>query len=361
MSPVPSACQPLADHVSELEQQYAAAAARASGATGAEAWASLAEAGGLLRQLDEARAELDACVTTHSAALIGTVAVIDATGGAAGPRTATLWDLTGTGPIAAEIVEIQAGAFGFAGPLPAAAAVSLAPDRSADASLTGVDFRSGPLPPGLGGPQPQLEVVIAPKLTIAAQQLRAWASTFQSTTQEIGDAGGLLGRLRATVIAPALTLTAGAVRVAATGTVTPAPGGPGALLGIPSSFPFSASITFTLGPATDPHATEVVSVALAGQNPISLELPGVQHIVGTILPLVAPFVGDQIRTSLAGWINQLVPGAIARGLALAGLPPSTQVSLRSLTVSEASITVQPVLGAAAPLLSTFQPTTLPGQ
>jgi len=361
MSPVPSACQPVADRVSALEQQYAAAAAQASAATGAQAWTSLAQAGGLLQQLDEARAELDACVKTHSAALIGTVAVIDAAGGAAAPRTATLWDLTGTGPIPAEIVEIQDGAFGFAGPLPAAAAVSLAPDRSADASLTGVDFRSGPLPQDLAGTQPQLEIVIPPKITISAQQLRGWVSTFKSPAQDLGHAGGVLGRLQATITAPALTFTAGAVRVAVTGTVTRAPGSPGALLGIPSSIPFSASIALTLAPATDPYRTDIVSVALAGQNPISLELPGVQQIVETILPLVAPFVADQIRTSLAGWINELVPGAIARGLALASLPASTQVSLRSLTVSEAGITVQPVLGAAGPLLSTFQPTTLPGQ
>ena len=361
MPPVPSACQPVADRVSELQQEYAAAGTQASAATGAEAWSALTRAGALLQRLDEARTELDACVKTHSAALIGTVAVVDAPGGAAGPRTATLWDLSGTGPIPAEIVEIQGGAFGFAGPLPAAAAVSLAPDHGADASLTGVDFRSGRLPQAVVGIQPQLELVIGPKLTISAQQLRGWASTFQSSTQDLGNAGGVLGRLRATIIAPALAFTAGAVRVAVTGTVTPAPGGPGALLGIPSSIPFSASITLSLAPATDPHGTDIVSVVLAGHNPVSLELPGVQQIVDAILPLVAPFVADQIRTSLAGWINQLVPGAIARGLALANLPPSTQVSLRSLTVGEGGITVQPVLAAAAPLLSTFQPTTLPGQ
>jgi hypothetical protein len=341
-----------------LEQQYAAASAAASAAVGAQAWTELAQAGPLLLQLDTEREELAACIKTHSAALTASVVVIDASGSQApSTQTATLWDLTSTGPVTVETVPIQAGAFGFAGPVPASAAVSLAPDSAGDPSLIGVDFRSGPLPQPLAV-TPRVEIVIAPKLTVSAQKLRGWASTFQSTPQDIG-AGGFLGRLQAVVTAPTITFTTGAVRVDLTGTVTRASGGAGAFLNLPSSMPFAAGIALSLAPGTDPYGRELVAVTLAGQNPIVLNLPGTQVIVDTILPLVTPFVGEQIRTSLSASINQLVPAAIERGLALASLPPATQLSLRSVAISEAGITIQPVLGAFGTLLSTFQPTTLP--
>jgi hypothetical protein len=356
MPPVPSACQPLADRVSELEQQYAAAAGQAAASTGAQAWTALAHAGPLLQQLDDARADLDACVKTHSAAVTATVAVIDAGGGpAVGPQSATLWDLSGSTPLAAETVVIQDGAFGFAGPLPAAAAVSLAPDRSADTSLIGVDFRSGTLPQPLTSAQPHLELVLAPPLTISARKLREWAAAFSATPQSLGNVGAIVGSVSALLTTPALTVAPGVVRVDLTGTVSRAGGG---LLGLPATLPFAASVALTITPATDPSATELVAVALAGQNPITLSVPGVDPIVQTILPLLTPFVGDAIRTSVAVWINQLAPAAIARSLALPSLPEGTQLSLTRITVDETGITVQPVLGALGPSLSTFQPTPL---
>ena len=358
MPPVPTACQALADQVLALEQQYAAASALASAAVGAPAWTELAHAGPLLLQLDQARAELDACVKTHAAALTADVIVIDATGGAApATQTATLWDLTTPGPVTIETVPIQGGTIGFAGPLPASAAVSLAPDRSADPSLSGVDFRSGLIPQPLTG-TPRVEIVIAPKLKVTAQALRAWASTFQPAPQDIG-AGGFLGRLQAVVTAPTMTFTTGTVRIDVTGTVTRAPGGPAGVFGVPSTIPFAASIGFSLSPSGDPRGGDLVSVTLAGQDPIVVNLPGSAVYVEPILPLVTPFVGEQIRSSLSASINQVVPSAIRRGLAVAALPPSTQLSLRSLSIDETGITIQPVLGAVGTALSTFQPTTLP--
>ena len=200
MPPGPPPCQGIADLVLQLEQQYREAAARASAAIGVEAWTELAQAGALLQQLDRARAELSACVKAYSTGLTGRLVAIGASGGfAPGSQSATLWDLTGAGPVPVERVEIDSGEFGFAGPLPASAAVSLAASLVDQPFLPGVDFRSGLLPEPQSQPM-QIEIVVAPRLTLSAQTLREWASTYQSTPQEI-DAGGYLGPLQAVIAA----------------------------------------------------------------------------------------------------------------------------------------------------------------
>ena len=356
MPPGPPPCQGIADRVLQLEQQYREAAARASAAIGVEAWTELAQAGALLQQLDRARAELSACVKAYSTGLTGRLVAIGASGGfAPGSQSATLWDLTGAGPVPVERVEIDSGEFGFAGPLPASAAVSLAASLVDQPFLPGVDFRSGLLPEPQSQPM-QIEIVVAPRLTLSAQTLREWASTYQSTPQEI-DAGGYLGPLQAVIAALALTFTSEAVQVDVTGTVTRASEGPLALL-VPPSMPFAATIRFSLAAATDPRGTELIAVALAGQNAIVVDLPGLQTVGEAILPLLTPFVADQVRASLSASINRIVSAAIARGFALESLPPTVQLSLRSLTIAEHGITIEPVVGAVGTTLSTFQPTTL---
>jgi hypothetical protein len=174
--PVPSACQPLADRVATLELQYAALAVQAAGEVGAPAWVDLGQLGAIRLQLVGARAALAECVQTHSAALTGTVAVIEASGGppAVGAQMVTLWDLTSSGPVVREQAQVQSGAFGFQGPLPARAAVTVQTGAGSDTDITGVDFRSGELAGQLAGQTPRIELVVGPKLTLPAPLIQAW-------------------------------------------------------------------------------------------------------------------------------------------------------------------------------------------
>ena len=107
MASVPSACQSLADLVASLEQQYTDSAAKAAGLSGAQAWSALGQLGSVLAQLTDARDRLDQCVKTNSAALIGNVIVMDASGAgaAAGAQTAILWELADTGPTARDTTQ----------------------------------------------------------------------------------------------------------------------------------------------------------------------------------------------------------------------------------------------------------------
>jgi hypothetical protein len=348
---VPSACQPLADLVASLEQQYTDSAATAAGLSGAQAWSALGQLGSILAQLTDARDQLDQCVKTNSAALIGNVVVMDASGADAGTaaQTAILWELAAGGPAARETTQVQAGTFGFKGPIPASAAITL---HSANApELAGPDFRSGPLQGALDGQPLRLEMVYGPSLTLTAGVLQRLASQFSPTSQTLSGPATLagLGPATGTVSSVTVALADGSLTLTATGTL-----GASAL----PTTPFSASVSLAALPSDAPDAGDLVQVILAGANPIQISLPGLPG-VAAILGLLSPFIGNVALSAIRTWLHQSLPGAVARGLALAELPPSTTLSLRSLTIHEQGIAFQPALGVVGSALSSFHPSPLP--
>src|SRR5260370_17365323 len=127
MAAVPGDCQALADQVHSSEQQSAALAAKVGNAVGADAWSALAQLGALRAQLTSVRSALADCIKVHSAAVTGNVVLMDASGAAQfGSQMASLWDLTGNSPVQSEASPVQGAAFGFHGPVPARAAITLA-------------------------------------------------------------------------------------------------------------------------------------------------------------------------------------------------------------------------------------------
>ena len=266
MASVPSACQSLADLVASLEQQYTDSAAKAAGLSGAQAWSALGQLGSVLAQLTDARDRLDECVKTNSAALIGNVIVMDASGAgaAAGAQTAILWELADTGPTARDTTQVQDGTFGFNGPIPTSAAITL---HSTDASdLAGPDYRSGQLPGELGGQPLRLEMVYGPRLTLTAGVLQRLASQFPPTTQTLTAPATLAGLGPATVTVNNLTigLAEGSLALTATGTLGAA--------ALPTT-PFSGSVSLVALPSDAPDAGDLVQVILAGANPVQISLP----------------------------------------------------------------------------------------
>jgi hypothetical protein len=352
MSAIPSACQALGDQAAALAEQYTEKANEVSALVGEEAWAALASLGALRDQLGQARSALDDCVRTHSAALTGTVAVLDAGIGISdAAQTATLWDVSNGGAVARQSATVQAGAFGFDGPLPARAAITLQP--TASPQTTGLDFRSGELASPLAGQTPRIEMVVLPELTIPSDEVHDWAAGFQQISQSLA-AGP--AAVQATLSALTVTFGTGVLTVSVNGWLT------GTLAGtvpIPAN-PFAATVSLLLAPSTAPQTVEVVSVSLAGANPISLAVPGIVGAAfATLSSLLSPFVGETIRTSMASRIEQTLPQRVATHLALSQLPADTRISLRRLSVEEDGITLQPVVGTLGTALSTFKPEPLP--
>ncbi len=359
MPPIPSNCQQFANQLATLTQQYEELAVTAKGTVGAEAWTRLAELGQLRRQVEEARAELDRCTQTYAAALTGTLTVLDASGKPPldGAQTATLWDITGSGAVARAQAQVQAGAFGFEGPLPAQAAITIQTGGASDTNITGVDFRSGPLPDPLAGQVPHIEVVVGPELSVPASRLAGWAGSFAAVTQRLTSPAQQLD-LGFTVSSIMAAPSAGSLRVAVAGSISGTSGG--GLVTLPLT-PVSATVVLSLQPSAAPQADDAVSVAIVDHVDVqaSGSLLGFAQLFGAIAGLVQAFTGDMIQHAFSDWLHQVLPSFLAESLALPALPVGTAVSLRRLTVDEQGIHLQPVLGAIGTVLSTFQPVLLP--
>ncbi len=356
MADVPAACQPLADQVSTLDQQYSALAAQVSQEEGAQAWQDLARLGGLRQQLEAAQAALDGCVQANSAALTGTVDVIDATGAAAqGTQTVTLWDVSGASAVPAGQAPVTSGAFGLKGPVPAKSALTLQSTGAAGFGLNGYDFRSGPLPDPLPAPPIRCEMVIRPQVLVPAAAVQAWASSFKAVNQQLGSPSSQTS-VAVALSSVTVALAADTITVTATGTLTGSIGGIVPL----NQTPFSADVPFSLTPSGSPQAGDIVNFAIVGSGPVIKILgSGPVAVVNSLISLLQPAVIDQLQNALSPWVQQVMPEFVAAALALPQLPPSTTITLRSLKVDESGITLQPMLGTTGAGLSTFKPAPLP--
>jgi hypothetical protein len=355
MTDVPAACQALADQVSTLDQQYSALVAQVSQEEGAQAWQDLARLGALRQQLEAAQGALDRCVQANSAALTGILNIIDATGVAAqGTQTVTLWDVSGASAVPAGQAPVTSGAFGLKGPVPAKSALTVQTTGAAGFSLTGYDFRSGPLPDPLPAPPLRCEMVICPQVLVPPAAVQAWASAFQAVSQQIS-LPSLQGSVTAALSSVTVALTADTITVTATGTLT------GTIVGgtVPlNQMPFSADVPFSLTPSGSPQAGDIVDFAIVGPGPVIKVLAGPMAVLNSLLSFLQPFIKDQLQNSLTPWVEQVTPEVIAAALALPQLPPSTTITLRSLKIDQSGITFQPVLGAIGTGLSTFKPVPL---
>jgi hypothetical protein len=355
MAPVPAACQELADQVAALEAAYGTLAEQAKAMVGEPAWTALGQLGALLMQLTSQRNELSRCVATHSAALTGTVVVIDASGGPApGSQTVTLWDLAAGGATAREIAQVQAGAFGFQGHLPAQSAITVQTAGAAD--VTGLDFRSGSLPGPLAGQTPRIEIVLGPTLTVPAKSLNDWAASIRIPEQSIPPFIGVnttTDVLKVAVVSLTATLATDVITITANGLVT------GGIIG--GEGPISVTASVALVAANSPNTNDVAVVTLVGANPIqaSVAAGGLLGSIASVASTLWPVIGPLILGPLNEWANQTLGDAVATGFALASLPVGTRISLRKLKINESGVTFQPSVGLIGTGLSSFVPAPLP--
>jgi hypothetical protein len=356
MPDIPPACQDLSNQVAALTKEYNGLAAVVAGEKGAQAWQELVKLGELRAQLLAAQQGLAACVRINTATLSGILDVIDATGDAAqGTQTVTLWDISGSAPAVSSQTQLVGAAFGFNGPVPDQAALTVQTTGAAGASPAGYDYRSGLLPNPRPAPQLRCEAVLCPAITVTPTQLQSWASSFQVGPQQVASSSSLIS---ATVSFSTVTVTlaVGVITVNVVGMLS------GTIIGRAlGQLPYSATVPFSVTPSGSPKADEIVSFAFAGAGPV-LQISGggiEASVLNELSSLGTPAISGQLQASLAGWVQQMLPQFVATAFALPQLPPETTLTLRSLTIDQSGIIIQPALGDIGTSLSTFQPTPLP--
>jgi hypothetical protein len=347
---VPEGCQPLASEVTALEAADEALRAQLATLSGAAAWAALAQLGEGRVNLARKQADLAACVATNSAALQGTLVLIDLGPPSANPptRSASLWAMAPGAPSQIATSPVQANAFSFAGPLPGA--LGIAVTTTGEADVLGPDFRSAVIPAAsLPQGTVRVEVVLGPLVRIEQADVSRWAAAFPPTSRHV-DTGPL--SVDVSITGADATLATGGIagRLSGQVVISSPLGG--------SSGSFVASATVSLVPSAAPDAIDLCDLVTI-QN-MDVQVAG---IPGQALSLALGAIRPLLDAALSGHLREIIsrelPTAITGALVLPGLPPGVTTSIRRLAVDPTAIVFQPVLGALGTVLSTFVPPPIP--
>jgi hypothetical protein len=350
-------CSAQSAAVETLKQQFNALAEKANSATGQGVWPVLCELGEVARQLAQARQALAACLESAAASptptpagttaplVTGTLLTVAGCSGAApGAQEATLWDLTD--PTAgSETVPIANGQFGFSHQLAAQAAITVA--TTGEPEVTGLDFRSLPRSGPTTAPL-HLEVVLGPTVTITVAELNAALAALTPLVGASLQGSGV--DVIPTIATLRVELSAGVVSVLAGGTIT------GTVMGFPlASLGFSGRADLRLAPATTPDSAQIIDVELT--KPVDVQFSGslLASLASALSPMFSPLLAAIAMAQLRDEMRRRIPAAVADGFALAALPATCTLTLRSMTVSEQAITLQPALGCVGDALSTYDP------
>ena len=352
MPNIPAACQPLAVSIAADELEDATLARQARQQTGALAWATLAQLGSLRAATTAKRVTLDACLITATAAVPGALVVIDARPSPLDEtRTVALWDLDHPDAPAEESA-VVGGGFGLPGPVPqrvALSVVSTPRPPSAVPAWPGCDFRSGVLDQQNALP-PHVELLLLPATRVDAATLREWGAGVSTPAERID------GPVTLDIAISGIDVTprAGMIAVVVHATVGATQPDVGPLPGAPASIALAASLELT--PETGPESDGTLRVRVSTSPPVSVIDGGAfGAMAAVLLPLVVGFVSGRVTTVLAGWLNDRIPGLVARAVALQEFPDGCRVSVRSIESTESGLVAQAVVGTLGNALSTFVP------
>jgi hypothetical protein len=351
--PIHPACQPIATMIANLETQRDTVRATLSALAPLDRWKALATIGDLSRQIVDQQRQLDECQRQNASAYEAEVVVLDTSAGPAASRTAKLWQIDGDAATVLETATVGPGGLSFTSQ-PDSNALGITIEETGNPAVQGVDFRSGliaELPrKAPNDPSGRVEIVVGPPVTFTAADVEAWVAAvelpFQSSTPLSGPVQGDVG---ITVTTLAVTLGAGALVVAASGTATVT----GALWGA-QRVPFAVNVPLSLSLPVTPDVARVCDVMLAGSPTITV---GGQlgAILTPLLPFFANLVGAQALPTLRKELNRVLPAAVAAAFGLARPPRGAVVSVRQFEITPAALTVTPALGAFGEALTTFQP------
>ena len=352
-------CQPLADAVTQAEQQEAALREQAAAETGAAAWVTLEQLGSLRADLAAKQQALAACVSANTAAFTGELVSIETRSQPPAEQTVLqMWDpaapATPTGQ-----TQPQGNAFGFPAPVPDRKAVTVSATVAGAPAGQGFDFRSGELPAGTT--DLRIELLHLPHVHLDAAALSKWGKQVQVPFGPIASGGpnpvltGLLGSITGVDVALAadqLTLTAHGTVAAAQGGILPLPTTP-----TPVAVAFPVTVHPDVNPVGDP--TQPLRVSIPGTGVTIMDGGLFGGLASAFAPFLLGFLSDQISTQATDWLNEQVPTVVAAAFALQQLPDGAHASLRSVSISADGITLDAVLGATGTVLTSYSPKTAP--
>jgi hypothetical protein len=355
MPDVHPACQSIADELAAQQAQSRALAAQAEGLTGAAAWETLAELGRIRADEAAKQRELDACLAANSATLSGTLTIIDVRPGPP-PEThkVVLWDVDQpAGPAIAANMSWPMFGFNFPGAIPETKAVTVQSVADGAAVGAGFDFRTGPLP--ANEKNLPIEILFLPAVTFDEASINAWASTVQLPVQQMSAPGG--GATAPVNVGPttfSVSLATGSF-VVVMHTVVTGTGGAVQLVSA-TPHPVSATLPVTVLPDMNPVGDPAAPVSIKVGDPTSIHDGGLfGGMAAALVPLVFGSVRGQFEQQISSWLNAQLPNVVAAAFALDALPTRCTITVRSIEVTMARMSLAAVVGNLGDALRTFQP------
>jgi hypothetical protein len=355
MADVPAACQDLADAVAQDHAHVAALVAAAEAEIGQPAWATLEQLAIVRRDLLVKKKQLDVCVLANTAAMSGTLDVLETRSNPpVETDTVLLWDAAepGNAPVSGVF---HADAFGFPAPIPDRRALTVTALVAGAPAGTGFDFRSGELPQDLVAPH--IELLLFPDITVGLSQLQSWADALLVDQQTgLTSVGGLPLGVEIAVDGGQVALDTGQGQIQLTvhatvnvvSDVLPVPANP---------VPVDITIPMVLFPDQNPlgvpaqplRASVVASQITLHDNGLLFNVPDAAKT------MMYGLIREPLETQLGAWLNPIVPDLVTATFSIGELPPGSIVTVRSVTVGTDAISATAVLGVLGDALSTYTP------
>jgi hypothetical protein len=355
MAEVPAACQDLADAVAQDHAQVAALVAMAEAEIGQPAWATLEQLAIVRRDLLVKQKQLDVCVIANTAAMSGTLELLETrTNAPVETEAVLLWDAAkpGDAPVPGLF---HSDAFGFPAPIPDRRALTVTALVAGAPAGTGFDFRSGELPPDLVAPR--VELLLFPDITVELGQLQSWAEALLVDRQTgLTSVGGLPLGVEIAVEGGQVALDAGQGQIQLTVHATvdfvsdmlPVPANP-----VPVEITIPMLLVPDQNPLGDPAQPLRASVVPLGitlhDNGLLFNVPDVAKV------LMYSLLREPLETQLAAWLNPTMLDLVTATFSIGELPPGSIVTVRSATVATDAISATVVLGTLGDALSTYTP------
>ena len=341
VSTIPPPCQGFADTIAQLEIDIAAEQEGLKGLAGAEKWAALGTIAGLVRNLNDAKRDLNQCVLKNAPGYQTDVVIYDLAGTIGLPAQGRIWQLSPpSGQQQIELRTVQGGRVSFiqGGAIPGAS-IGISINEAPNPLFPGPLFRSGPLsslPAGApANPGGLIEI---------GTDTRGTAISATAVNAAVASAplpGLPAGVTVATIV---VTLGAGAATLTATGTATTALPIFGTVV-----VPVTYTLTFTIIPSFNMNNVAEICLVVPSGATLTTTLGGFLGLIfGLVAPAIEPTITatvvPAIQAALDSGIVSAAPAALGRPLR----PGVDVISMRRVSISPGtmgSITFFPAIGA----------------
>jgi hypothetical protein len=324
-----------------LEGEIAAEREGLKGLAGPEKWATLQLIAALVRQLGEAKKDLNNCVLKNAPGYETDVVIYDLSGTVGLPTQGRLWELSPpSGQREIEARTVQGGRITFVhGGASAGASIGISINEAPNPTFPGPLFRSGALsslPAGApANPGGLIEIGVLSAIPFPAAAL----NTAVTAAPLPGLPAGLTIATRAT------TLGAGTATLVVTGTFVIAE----PILGT-VTLPFTYTLTFSIVPSMNMNnVAEICVVVHSGPGALTTPIGGlIGFMFGFVAPTVEPTITGTVVPAVQAALNAGILSAAPSGLGRPLRPGIDVISMRRVAISPGtmgSVTFFPAMGA----------------